>query len=363
MKIRKQTYSLDQYLKLMQNETIRTDQECQRLSGQWNSNMVNELISTVLTGNYIPPVILGEETVNGITKQWIIDGLQRSSSLSLFKYGNKRITKNVDEFIVTYQRKVMDENGNPKRDDRGEIIWESLNFDIRNKTYDQLPEELQDKFNEYQIETVIHQDCDTMDISKLVKKFNNHVAMNTNQRAFTYIENFATEIRKITQNRFFLDLYSGSARDKINGKFERLVADVVILCNYPEEFKKETKKNFEWLNENASLYDFESIDGLLTNLTDSLEVTPEIKELFNIKHAHIFIAAFKYFVELGKNANEFGKFLEWFVNDGNETEIDGKSWNEWDNERSTRDSGVVLGKLNYLIALMGRYFEELRRVA
>ena len=49
MKIRKQTYSLDQYLKLMQNETIRTDQECQRLSGQWNPNMVNELISTVLT--------------------------------------------------------------------------------------------------------------------------------------------------------------------------------------------------------------------------------------------------------------------------------------------------------------------------
>lgn len=45
MKIRKQTYSLEQYLKLMQNETIRTDQDCQRLSGQWNSNMVNELIS------------------------------------------------------------------------------------------------------------------------------------------------------------------------------------------------------------------------------------------------------------------------------------------------------------------------------
>ena len=30
-KIRKQTYSLDQYLKLMNAETIRTDQECQRL--------------------------------------------------------------------------------------------------------------------------------------------------------------------------------------------------------------------------------------------------------------------------------------------------------------------------------------------
>ena len=92
MKIRKQTYSLEQYLKLMQNETIRTDQDCQRLSGQWSNNMVNELIATVLTGNYIPPVILGEETTNGITKLWLIDGLQRSTSLSLFKYGNNKIS-------------------------------------------------------------------------------------------------------------------------------------------------------------------------------------------------------------------------------------------------------------------------------
>ena len=117
MKIRKQTFSLEQYLKLMKVETIRTDQECQRLSGQWNSNMVNELIATVLTDGYIPPIILGEETINGITRQWIIDGLQRSSSLSLFKYANTKITKNIDEYMVTYQRKVMDENGKPKRDE------------------------------------------------------------------------------------------------------------------------------------------------------------------------------------------------------------------------------------------------------
>lgn len=121
-KIRKQTFSLDQYLKLMNAETIRTDQDCQRLSGQWNQNMVNELIATVLTENYIPPIILGEETVNGISRQWIIDGLQRSSSLSLFRYANTRITKNLDEFMVSYQRKILDSNGKPQRDENGEIL-------------------------------------------------------------------------------------------------------------------------------------------------------------------------------------------------------------------------------------------------
>ena len=90
MKIRKQTFSLDMYLKQLRAETIRTDQECQRLSGQWKPNMIGELIATVLTDNYIPPIILGEETVNGITRQWIIDGLQRSTS---FHYSAMRIPK------------------------------------------------------------------------------------------------------------------------------------------------------------------------------------------------------------------------------------------------------------------------------
>ena len=363
MKIRKQTYSLDQYLKLMKAETIRGDQECQRLSGQWNPNMVNELIATVLTDNYIPPIILGEETVNGITRQWIIDGLQRSSSLSLFRYGNTKITKNLDEYIVSYQRKILDGNGNPKRDGQGEIMWESVEYDIRNKTYEQLPEELKDRFNGYQIEVAIHQNCDTMEISKLVRKYNNHTAMNQAQKAFTYIDVFAKEIRQITQNRFFLDVYTGSSKARINGTFERVVGDMVLLCNYPNKYKKDTKMGFKWLNENGTLSDFESLNDLLIRLTASVEVTKEIKELFNIKHAYIFVAAFKAFTETGKNDREFGNFLHWFVNGGSETEINGKNWSKLNINKATRDVNVVHGKLDYLVELVKFYFKEIKKVA
>jgi len=60
-KPRKQTYTLDMYLAKINEKDIRSDQDVQRLSGQWDKSMVNEIISTVLTGGYIPPVILGEE--------------------------------------------------------------------------------------------------------------------------------------------------------------------------------------------------------------------------------------------------------------------------------------------------------------
>lgn len=362
-KIRKQTFSLDQYLKLIKSEKIRSDQDCQRLSGQWNANMVNELIYTVLTDNYIPPIILGEETVNSIVRQWVIDGLQRSSSLSMFRYGNTKITKSLDEYIVTYQRKVMDESGNVQRDEKGEIIYESVEYDIRNKTYEQLPEELKFRFDGYQIETVIHQECDTTDISKLVRKYNNHTAMNSAQKAFTYVDAFAREIREITANRFFLDVYTCSRNDKKNGTIERVVGDTVLLCNYSDQYKKETIQGFKWLNENGTISDFESVNGLLTRLTASIDTTKEIRTLFNSKHTHIFVAAFRAFTELGYGDSEFGKFLNWFIDGGSETEIDGESWNELGADRSTRDSGVVHKKLDYLVALMGRYFKEIRKAA
>lgn len=363
MKIRKQTYSLDQYLKLIKAETIRTDQECQRLSGQWNPNMVNELIATVLTDNYIPPIILGEETVAGITRQWIIDGLQRSSSLSLFRYANTRITKNIDEYMVTYQRKVTDESGKPKRDEHGEIIWESVECDIRNKTYEQLPEELRDRFDGYQIEVAIHQNCDTTEISKLVRKYNNHKAMNQAQRAFTYVDAFAREIREITENRFFLDMYSCSQKSRINGSLERVVGDMVLLCNYPDKYRKDTKQGFKWLNENGTISDFNIINDLLTRLTATTEITKEIRALFTSKNGYIFVAAFKAFTELNMEDKAFGEFLNWFVNGGNKTEIDGKSWNDLDVHRSTRDSSVVHGKLDYLVALVKQFSMEIRKVA
>lgn len=361
--IRKQTYSLEQYLKLMKDETIRSDQEVQRMSGQWNPNMVNELIATVLTDNYIPPIILGEETVNGIVRQWIIDGLQRSSSLALFRYGNVRITKNIEEYMVTFQRKVKDQNGNIQRDKRDEIVWETVEYDIRNKTYDQLPEELKDAFNSYQIELAIHQNCDTSEISKLVRKYNNHKAMNYAQKAFTYVDAFSREIRDITKNRFFLDLYSHNNRDRINGTFERVVGDMVLLCSYPDHYRKDTKLAFKWLNENATMADFLQLDDLLTRMTAVTENTKETRELFNSKNAYIFVAAFKAFTELGIEDSKFNDFMQWFVNGGNATEISGNTWFALDLKQNTRDSKVVHGKLDQLVALIYHYFTEIEKVA
>ncbi|NBH29285.1 hypothetical protein D3Z60_27245 [Lachnospiraceae bacterium] len=202
-----------------------------------------------------------------------------------------------------------------------------------------------------------------MDISKLVRKYNNHTAMNQAQKAFTYVDSFAQEIREITGNRFFLDVYTCSRNDRKNGTLERVVGDMVLLCSYPDQYRKETIQGFKWLNENGTIYDFESLNDLLTRLTVSVENRAETRTLFNSKNAHIFVATFKVFTESGREDAEFGKFLNWFVDGGNKTETDGKSWDVLGTDRSTRDAGVVHGKIDYLVALMEQYFKGIRKAA
>lgn len=57
-KPRKQTYTMYMYLKKIMDKDIRSDADVQRLAGQWDNEMVNELVVTVLTDNYIPPLFL-----------------------------------------------------------------------------------------------------------------------------------------------------------------------------------------------------------------------------------------------------------------------------------------------------------------
>ena len=168
---------------------------------------------------------------------------------------------------------------------------------------------------------------------------------------------------KVTKEDVKRKVYSCNSRDRINGTFERAIGDMVILCEYPEQYRKDTKASFKWLNENGTIMDFNNLNDLLTRLVESIEITGEVRELFNKKNAYIFVAAFKAFTELGREDEEFGEFLHWFLMEGKNTEINGKTWTDYDLDRSTKDSAVVHGKLDYLTALINKYFSENQSVA
>ena len=213
-KVREQAIALSSYLKSVNSEDISENQDVQRMFC-WDNPAINELIVTVLTEDYIPPIILGEEELGGdLTQQYIVDGIQRTTALNKFRHMNWKTTKSFENSVIQYQAKMRDDEGHLIKDEDGSILWENREFDIKNKTFEQLPDELKKKFDDYQIRIVIHQNCTMQEISKLVRRYNRNKSMGSNQKALTWIPTYARKIKNIANNEFYKNCvaYSKSMR-------------------------------------------------------------------------------------------------------------------------------------------------------
>lgn len=337
---RKQTYTLEMYLDKIEDKDICNNADVQR-NFVWSNEQINELIVTVLTDEYIPPIILGEENNSQLR---IADGGQRSAALNQFRHGNYKITASVEDSLIPYKKKTVDKKGN--------ITWKDAVFDIKNKTYEKLPEELKKKFNEYQIETVIHENCDNHKISKYIKRYNNHTPMNTDQKAFTYIDRFAGQIREMIDSRFFLECSDYSEPDKLKGTVERVIIETVMCTNHFDKWKKQPKELCKYLNSNATEEEFKRFADNLHRLERI--VTSEIKGVFNKKDSFIFLTLFERFTRLGREDKAFADFLRAFQISFRYTRVNGEGllFDEIDKKKSTKDKPVIYAKLNLLERLM-----------
>ena len=335
---RKQTYTLEMYLKKLKNGDIDNSADVQR-NFVWKAEQINGLMVTVLTDDYIPPIILGEEDN---TQLHIADGGQRSAALKLFRHGNYKITSAVEDSIILYKKKVKDDNG--------KIMWEDAEFDIRNKTFEMLPDELKKKFDEYQIETVIHENCDRYTISKYIKRYNAQVPMNTNQKAYTYLYNHAEYVNQILENDFFVNYSNYTESEKTKGTVERVVMESVMCMFHLETWKKSAKQIADFLNKNSSKEEFEQLNNNLHRLKKI--ITENTKDIFNSKDSFIWLTFFDRFTKLGVEDIKFAEFLSSFKNGLRNKSVDGKLFDTVDQSGSTKDKAIILSKLHILEKLL-----------
>lgn len=347
-KPRKETYTLEMYLNKIKELDIRSDQDVQRMSGAWNNGMVNELIVSVLNGEYIPPVILGQEDSS---QAWLIDGLQRSTALMMFRYGNYRVSTSVEEPVISYRAKARDPEGNVKIDGNGDVCWEDREFDIRRKTYKQMPDELRKIFGEYQVETVIHENYGMNEISRLVRRYNFHKPMNVSQRAFTFCDRYARRIRDILKQGFFIEAKYTKAERK-NGTLERVVMETVMVMFHLDSWKKSSQIG-AYINENASMEEFDALEDNISRLENI--ITDDLYGVFTAKNSFLWFALFHKFTGLNMNDGRFADFLCAFKNGLDKKEINGKTFDEIEQERSTKDRAVIMEKLGTLETLMLEY--------
>ena len=337
---RKQVYTMEQYTKNVSEGYITNDADTQR-NPAWKP-IVDGLAVTILTDEYIPPIILAEEESGQIH---IVDGGSRTAAFKMIRFGNHKIKSSVENPIIPYKKLVKDENGKTK--------FEDAEFDIRNKTFEQFPKELQKKFDEYQIDTVIHENCDKEKIAMYMVRYNTRKNFTANQKQFLYVPKFAEQIRDITSRPFFINNCDIKGSDIEGGILERIAYESVMITNFIDKWNKTGNKNPLYINENATVDQFEKLNNNIARLENI--VTGDTKLLFNARDSFIWFALFDKFTQTGFDDVEFGRFLNAFVNGLRDKEVDGKQFDRVDDTGSTKDKANIVAKLHILETLMNEF--------
>ena len=333
---RRKTFTMAQYLENIRDGYITNNASTQR-NPAWKP-IVDGLAVTILSDDYIPPLILSEEECG---RTVIVDGGSRTAAFTMIRYGNYKIKSSVENPVIQYKK--MD------KDESGRVVWSDAEFDIRNKTYEQFPKELQKMFDEYQVETVIHEGNADM----YLRRYNIHTAMNANQKMFVYLPAFAEKIRDISSRQFFLNYCDIKDNEKEKGMLERVIAESVMCMFHFDKWNKNGKKIATYLNDNASADEFDKLDDNLERLENV--VTDETKTLFNSKDCFIWLTLFDKFTQFGLDDTKFAEFLNSFVGGLRNKAVNGKLFDTADETGSTKDKSVITDKLHILESLMKEF--------
>ena len=339
--------------KKIERHTIRFDHPLQRESEQWSPAMKGNLISDILQGNPIPPLVFAEQVANGLAIIWDLDGKQRCTTAYSFSKDAFKITKNIRRWLIAYQTSVKGKDGTEIFDKSGFPVYEKQEFEIRGKKYSELPEELQDRFKEYNFEIVQYLNCSSEDIAYHIARYNEGKPMTVSQKGLTRLgEKFATMVKSISGMPFFRDYGGYKVSEGGNGTVNRVVVESVMAANFLEHWKKKQEDMCEFIKDNATAEDFDSFEDLVERITRA--GTEETFNMFDSKDSFMWFGLFARFVKTGFDDSRFIEFMAEFSRSLHRREINGKSFDDL-NGKATKDKAVVLNKINHLEKLMNEY--------
>ena len=353
---------VSELVRKMDNMTINFDHPLQRYAGQWTNKMKSDLISDIIQGNPIPALILAEQIQDdGTVITFDLDGKQRCTTVKEFKSDDFKIAKNVSRNIITYQTLKRDSNGKPLKNEKGFPMAEWVEYDISNKKYSQLPNEIKEAIDNYNFEITLYLNCSDEDIAYHIQRYNQGKAMNGIQKGVTHLgEDFSREVKAIAALPFFQDNGFTFLQFK-NGTVDRVVIESVMAVNFLSDWKKSPEEIAIYLNKHADMDMFYNIEDSITRIEDV--ITEDIGELFNAKNTFLWLALFEKFKTYNLSDESFIEFLTAFKKDLSNLDVNGVSFNEIDTGKNTKDKSLLVKKLDHLTMLMDSYFHDNNLIA
>lgn len=330
---------------------LRKDHPLQRKPGRWNKSDKDGLIASVIKGEDIDSIKVCEQLTSQGVILWVIDGLQRLTTLNSYRNEVFKLGKNVEMPMISYQAVRTDGEGNVMKDAQDNYIYETVEYDLRGKGYHDLPVRLKEKFDNYKIDVVKHLDCTNEEIGYHIRRYNRQKSMNVSENAVTYMDNIAKDVKKISvSNRFFKDCGNYTEVERNNGTINRIIMESVMCMFHLDQWKKQSKVMGSFLNINSSPQEFALFDKNITRLEKIY--SDAFQEIFTSKDSFIWFTLFHKFTALGLKDIRFAEFLlEFKTNLSNKT-VNGELFYEIDKGGSTKDKAIIVRKLNLLEYLM-----------
>lgn len=336
---------------------IRDDYPLQRHAEQHSKAYIDGFIATAIKGEDFDSIKICELVDTKIL--YIIDGFQRTSELEMFKNQNYKLGSNIEFSLVDYYHYEKDANGN--------TIPVLKNFDLKGATYDSLPAELQDQFDDCPVTIVMHRDCTPEEIAYHFRRYNHNKSLNATQVCVSYCESMAGEIKKITSNnKFFKDTCRFTLTSQRNGDTERIVMDSIMTTFHLDDYVSSAEKNGKYINNNTTEEEFNMLNNLFTIVDKHGEGCyvhtdkTEKRDFFGKKNTFLFIPVLNYSLSHGISEEKFFEFLDKFedsirfkeFNLGEEV----ASWESLDAETGTKMPKNVKRKIEFLQNRIAEYF-------
>ena len=340
--------------------SILDNHPLQRASGQWSKIMQSNLISDLLQGNAIPPLLLAEQYINGVAYKWLLDGKQRLVG-AIYSYLNDgfKISRNVERNMIEYQANEQDENGNIVCDSYGIPKKINCEFDIRNKKFSQLPKELQERFKNYNLQITLNLNCTKEQIEYDIRRYNQSKPMSVAQKGVTYLgEDFTKIVKTLSAKPFFKEKGDYSPSESYNGKLDRTIIESIMSINFLDKWNKSNDVNCSYLKENAKVKQFNVLESIIDRLYDV--VTDEVNDLFDSKNSFVWFTLFDRFTKtkIGRSETEDEKFVEFlaaYKEELHSRKIDGMTTEDIDYNAGTKGRVAVRKKLEHIEALMNEF--------
>ena len=359
-KIKRDTFMCSKVCAMVSRGELRENHPQQRTSGQWDNGTRDIFIVTVIKNEDFDPIKICEQLTDEGVVLWLIDGLQRSTTIANFKAGKFKLGRNIDPQTIEYQEAVKNESG--------EISYQNVSYDLRGKAYKDLPDKLKEEFDNCPVYVVKHLDCTDEEVGRHIVRYNSGRPMVVAQKIAAYMHNTAKYVKRISKHAFFNDCANYSETKDKNGDIDKVVSEAVMGLNFFDSWNKNAQKIGKHLNDNATEEMFDNFNNYLDRLLKV--ITPITGQLFTTKNALIWFMLFDRFVKSGLSDDKFQLFLENYDEfkkvkvevEHNYELIKGSgeytnvlSFAELDGCKSTKDKGIILDKLHILETAMNEF--------